>query len=56
MVAITPAQARERYGYDKPAQAHLEWRARQHQRVFTEGAAPSDDGLLESQPILGSIT
>ncbi|MHA3023823.1 oxygenase MpaB family protein [Mycobacterium sp. BMJ-28] len=53
---ITPAQARERYGYDKPAQAHLEWRARQHQRVFTEGTAPSDDGLLESQPILGSIT
>lgn len=53
---LSPAEARARYGYDKPAAAHLEWRARQHQRVFTDGAAPSDDGLLESQPILGSIT
>jgi len=31
---LTPAQARERYGYDKPAEAHLAWRARQHAKVF----------------------
>ena len=52
---LTPAQARERYGYDEPAKAHLEWRARQHQRVFADGRTPSDKGLIESEPILGSI-
>lgn len=52
---LTPAKARERYGYDEPAKAHLEWRARQHQRVFADGQTPSDKGLIESEPILGSI-
>ena len=52
---LTPAQARERYGYAPPAQAHLEWRARQHARVFDEHTAPSDDGLVESEPILGAM-
>jgi uncharacterized protein (DUF2236 family) len=52
---LTPSQARERYGYAKPAEAHLEWRAKQHRRVFGEGRAPSDDGLIESQPVLGSL-
>jgi len=52
---LTPAEARRRYGFDKPAEAHLAWRAKQHQRVFAEGVAPSDDGLLESQPILGAL-
>ena len=52
---VTPAEARERYGYDKPAEAHLEWRARQHDKVFGKGEAPSNDGLLESQPILGRL-
>ncbi|OBI40806.1 hypothetical protein A5707_08290 [Mycobacterium kyorinense] len=55
-VVLTPTEARERYGYDRPAEAHLEWRAKQHKRVFTDGAAPSDQGLIESQPILGSIS
>jgi uncharacterized protein (DUF2236 family) len=54
-VVVSPAEARARYGYDKPAEAHLEWRAKQHRRVFAEGGAPSDDGLIESQAILGSI-
>jgi uncharacterized protein (DUF2236 family) len=52
---VTPAQARERYGYARPAEAHLEWRAKQHARVFDEHTAPSDAGLLESEPILGSM-
>ena len=52
---LTPAQARERYGYDRPAEAHLVWRAKQRDRVFGEGQEPSDDGLVESQPILGAL-
>jgi len=54
-VVRTPAEARELYGYDAPAQAHLEWRAKQHDRVFLEHRAPSDAGLVESEPILGSM-
>jgi uncharacterized protein (DUF2236 family) len=52
---LTPAEARERYGYDKPAEAHLAWRAKQHARVFGEGLEPSDAGLLESQDVLGQL-
>lgn len=52
---LTPAAARERYGYAKPAEAHLEFRARQRARVFDEGQAPSEDGILESEAILGAI-
>lgn len=52
---LTPAEARERYGYDRPRDAHLELRARQHRRVFGEGGAPSEEGIVESEPILGSI-
>lgn len=52
---LTPAQARERYGYAPPAHAHLDWRALQHARVFDEHTAPSDDGLVESEPILGAM-
>ncbi len=52
---LTPAEARERYGYDRPREAHLGLRARQHEKVFGEGAKPSDIGILESEPILGSI-
>jgi uncharacterized protein (DUF2236 family) len=52
---VTPAQARDRYGYARPAQAHLEWRAKQHARVFDEHTAPSDAGLVESEAILGSM-
>lgn len=54
-VVLTPAQARERYGYVKPAQAHLELRARQRARVFDDHRAPSDEGLIESQSMLGTL-
>jgi uncharacterized protein (DUF2236 family) len=54
-VTLTPTEAQQRYGYAKPALAHLEWRAKQHARVFDQGQAPSDDGLIESEPILGSM-
>lgn len=52
---LTPAAARQRYGYAKPSEAHLEWRAKQHARVFDAHEAPSDAGLVESEPILGSL-
>ena len=51
---LTPAEARERYGYAKPAEAHRDWRERQRARVLA-GQAPSDAGLIESQAVLGSI-
>lgn len=54
-VVLTPAEARERYGYVKPAEAHLELRARQYAHVFDEHRPASDRGLLESQSVLGSI-
>jgi uncharacterized protein (DUF2236 family) len=54
-VTLTPAQARARYGYDKPSEAHLALRAKQAQRVFGEAGSPSDEGIIESEPILGSI-
>ena len=52
---LTPAEARARYGYDHPREAHLDLRAKQAQRVFGEHAAPSDEGLVESEPILGAM-
>jgi uncharacterized protein (DUF2236 family) len=52
---LTPAEARARYGYARPIEAHLEWRAKQRARVFDDGALPSDAGLVESEPILGSL-
>jgi hypothetical protein len=54
-VTTTPREAQERYGYTVPAQAHLELRDRQKTRVFGDGGAPSDEGIIESQPILGSV-
>jgi uncharacterized protein (DUF2236 family) len=54
-VTLTPAGARERYGYDRPAEAHLALRAKQARRVFGEGGTPSDEGIIESQAILGVI-
>ncbi|MFI7400526.1 hypothetical protein ACIBW9_08555 [Streptomyces sp. NPDC049541] len=53
---LTPAEARARYGYAKPAEAHLEFRARQAARVFDDGKAPRDQGLIESQEILGPLS
>lgn len=54
-VVLTPAEARERYGYVKPAEAHLELRARQYARVFDDHQAASDEGLIESQATLGAL-
>ncbi|WP_328609489.1 DUF2236 domain-containing protein [Amycolatopsis sp. NBC_00345] len=51
---LTPAEARERYGYDKPAEAHLELRRRQRDRALA-GTTPSDDVIRDSQPVLGPI-
>ena len=52
---MTPYEAQARYGYDRPAEAHQDLRARQHKRVFGEHIEPSDEGILESEPILGAI-
>ena len=52
---LTPAEARARYGFEAPAVAHGDLRARQAARVFGEGATPSDEGLVESEPILGAM-
>ena len=52
---LTFEQARERYGYDKPSEAHPDWRERQRNRVFVDGAAPSDAGLIESEELLGAM-
>jgi hypothetical protein len=54
-VVLTPAEARERYGYQRPVDAQHDLRARQHARVFGQGAAPSDEGLVDSQTVLGSL-
>ena len=52
---LAPAEGRARYGYLPPAQAHLQLRAAQHERVFGQGQAPSDEGLIESQETLGAL-
>jgi uncharacterized protein (DUF2236 family) len=52
---MTPRQAQARYGYANPAQAHLEFRDNQHTRVFGEGRPPSEEGIRESEPILGTV-
>lgn len=51
----TPREAQRRFGFAPPAQAHQELRDRQHRRVFGDGAAPSDEGIIESQPMLGTV-
>jgi uncharacterized protein (DUF2236 family) len=52
---VTPAEARRRYGLARPADAHQELRARQAARVFGDGIEPSDEGLIESEAILGRL-
>ena len=54
-VTMTPREAQTRYGYDIPAEAHHDLRATQEQRVFGNGEAPSDEGLVESQQYIGSM-
>ncbi|MFI8974371.1 oxygenase MpaB family protein [Nocardia asteroides] len=53
---MTPRQAQELYGYDIPAQAHQALRDKQRARVFGRGEAPDDQGLIESQAVLGEIS
>ncbi|HSV40275.1 MAG TPA: oxygenase MpaB family protein, partial [Nocardioidaceae bacterium] len=53
-VTMTPSEAQALYGYDPPARAHLALRAKQAAKVFEEGTAPSDEGIRESEPILGA--
>lgn len=53
---LTPAEARARHGYPKPAEAHLGLRERQAVRVFGEGGRASDEGLVESQDLLGRLS
>ncbi|RMI27942.1 DUF2236 domain-containing protein [Nocardia stercoris] len=50
---MTPREAQRRYGFDTPAQAHPELRRRQAARVFGQGIAPSDEGLIESEQYIG---
>jgi hypothetical protein len=52
---LSPAEARRRYGYERPAEAHLAWRAQQAERVFGAGEEPSDEGLRESEAVLGRL-
>ena len=52
---VTPAEGRTRYGFARPSQAHLDLRARQAARVFGEHSAPSDEGLIESEALLGRL-
>lgn len=54
-VVRTPAEARKLHGYVRPAEAHLEWRAKQETRVFGEGQTPSDAGISESESTLGAL-
>jgi uncharacterized protein (DUF2236 family) len=54
-VTTTPRNAQIRYGYEPPVQAHLDLRAKQQNRVFGAGQPPSDEGIIESQPILGTV-
>ena len=55
-VVRTPAEARELGGFAPPARAHAEWRAQQHERVFGRGEEPSDQGLVDSEEILGRLS
>ena len=54
-VTMTPREAQKLYGYDIPAEAHKDLRAKQEERVFGEGVAPSDEGLIESQQFIGAM-
>jgi uncharacterized protein (DUF2236 family) len=54
-ITMTPREAQRLYGYDNPAEAHKDLRAKQEKRVFGEGRAPSDEGLFESEKLIGSM-
>lgn len=54
-VVRTPAEGRALLGVDRPAEAHLELRARQRRRILDENSAPSDEGFVESEAVLGAL-
>ncbi len=54
-VTMTPREAQKLYGYDIPAQAHLDLRRRQERKVFGEHVAPSTEGLAESEEFFGHM-
>ncbi len=54
-VTTTPGAAQARFGYDNPCDAYRGLRERQRTRVFGEGRPPSDEGIVESQLILGTV-
>jgi len=54
-VTMTPREAQEAYGLAVPSEAHHDLRAKQRRRVLEDGAAPSDEGLVESQALIGSM-
>ncbi|MFT4199710.1 oxygenase MpaB family protein [Gordonia sp. (in: high G+C Gram-positive bacteria)] len=54
-VTMTPREAQQKYGYANPQEAHLDFRAKQYDRVFDKGEKPSEEGLIESQAHIGSM-
>lgn len=54
-LTMTPREAQRHYGYAHPNDAHPDLRARQHERVFARGDTPSDEGLIESQQLIGPM-
>lgn len=55
LIKMTPYEAQDLYGYERPARAHLELRAKQAVRAIQEGRAPDTQVILESQSVLGLI-
>ncbi len=54
-ITMTPYEAQDRYGFARPADAHLELRARQTRRAIEQGLLPTDEGLVASEEALGRI-
>lgn len=54
-VTMTPREAQKLYGYDIPAEAHMDLRRKQEERVFGSHEAPSDEGLIESEAFFGGM-
>lgn len=48
-------EAQAAFGFDLPAEAHQDLRAKQYKRVFEQGEKPSDEGLEESQAHIGTM-
>ena len=48
-------EAQKAFGFDIPAEAHQDVRAKQRDRVFTKGEKPSDEGLIESEKYIGAM-